>query len=73
MQRIARFKHRCRQHNKEIVAEHTRHNVTVEKEHMKCRMCAKTKQFDKVTIFLTQQCSRRRPDELDDDNSTIEE
>ena len=39
MQRAARIKHRCRQHNKDIVAENKRHNVTVEKEHMKCRMC----------------------------------
>ena len=31
--------------------------VTVEKEHMKCRMCAQTRPFDKVTIFLTQQCT----------------
>ena len=56
MQRIARIKHRCRQHNKEIVTKNRRHYVTVEKEHMKCRMCAQTRPFDKVTIFLTQQC-----------------
>ena len=56
MQRIARVKHRCRQHKKEIVAENKRHHVTVEKEHMKCRLCAQTRPCDKVTIFLTQQC-----------------
>ena len=33
-----------------------KHYVTVEKEHMKCRMCAQTRPLDKVTIFLTQQC-----------------
>ena len=56
MQRIARIKHICRQHNEEIVAENKRHCVTVEKEHVKCRMCAQTRPVDKVTIFLTQQC-----------------
>ena len=56
MQRIARNKHRCRQHNKEIIAENKGHHVTVEKEHMKCSMCEQTRPFDKVTIFSTQQC-----------------
>ena len=56
MQRIARIKDRCRQHSKEVVAENKRHYVTVEKEHMKYRICAQTRPFNKVTIFLTQQC-----------------
>ena len=43
-------------HNREISVENKRHYVTVEREHMKCMMCAQTKPFDKVTIFLTQQC-----------------
>ena len=73
MQRSARIKHRCKQHNKEIDAENKKHNVTLEKEHMKCRTCAQTRPFDMVAIFLTQQCPRSRPDELDDENSTCEE
>ena len=56
MQRVARIKHRCRQHNREISLESKRHYVTVEREHMKCMMCAQTKPFDKVTTILTQQC-----------------
>ena len=56
MQRVARIKHRCKQHNRETSEEDKRHYVTVEREHMKCMMCAQTKPFDKVTIFLTQQC-----------------
>ena len=56
MQRVARIKHRCRQHDKEIDAENKKHFVTVEKEHIKCRMVVQTRPFDKVTIFLTQQC-----------------
>ena len=55
MQRIARIKHRCRQHNREIGTESKKHYVMVEKEHMKCMMCAQTRPFDKTTIFLTQQ------------------
>ena len=56
MQRVARIKHRCKQHNRETNEKNKRHYVTVEREHMKCMMCAQTKPFDKVTIFLTQQC-----------------
>ena len=54
MQRIARIRHRYRQHNKEIVAESKRHHVMVEEEHIKCRICAQTRPFDKVTIFADQ-------------------
>ena len=56
MQRVARIKHRCRQHNRETTADNKRHLVTVEREHMRCLMCAQTKPVDKVTIFLTQHC-----------------
>ena len=31
-------------------------HLEVEKEHVKCRMCAQTRPFDKATTFLTQQC-----------------
>ena len=50
MHRIARIKHRCRQHNKETVAENNRHFVTVEKEDTKCS--AQTRPFDEVTNLL---------------------
>ena len=33
-----------------------RHYVTVKREHMNCMMCAQMKSFDKLTIFLAQQC-----------------
>ena len=56
MQRVARIKHRCKQHNRETSEKNKRHYVTLKREHMKCMMCAQTKPFDKVTIFLTQQC-----------------
>ena len=46
---------RCSTHS--TTFEIKRHYVTVEEEHMKCRMCAQTRLFDNVTIFLTQQCA----------------
>ena len=55
MQRLGRIKHRCSTTMKSLRMNKI-HYVMVEKEHMKCRMCAQTRPFDKVTIFLTQQC-----------------